>query len=95
MHDYYLRADDEAAFDAAMGKAGLTIEGAAIEGVWIDCIGEISRITGADRDGEPIVETIAGYHANLRIAEKFSADQVEAFGGMLIDEPRNPVRVWA
>jgi hypothetical protein len=58
----------------------------------IDTIGVISKPTGeVDAEGNPVLETLEGWHVNVRLAAGEDAAALEAFKV----EPQNPIRVWA
>jgi hypothetical protein len=59
-------------------------------GYALDIIGPITRRIGGT-DEEPIMQTLDGFHANLR--GELSDEQIAKLP--LIDAPANPVRVWA
>ena len=83
MSDYYLRATDEAAMNAALLAAAVTnSEGNLYPGMELSVIGTIVRDEVA----------LPGYHANLRT----TVDLLDAQLAELptIDPPNNPVRVW-
>lgn len=94
MSDYYLRATDEAAMDAALLAAAVTnSEGNLYPGMELSVIGRIDKPTGqVDAEGYPIMQPLPGYHANLRT----TVDLLDAQLAELptIDPPNNPVRVW-
>jgi hypothetical protein len=96
MLDLYLRAADEATIDAALLSAGLIDEegNPASTLVCIDRIGEIRRVTGYDGD-DPIIETLEGWHANLRLLFDPAPEQIEALAAGMIEAPGFPYRVWA
>lgn len=89
IRDLYLRADDEAAMNAALVAAGVIDgEGQPADGVAVDVIGPIVRFI----DGEP--ETLPGWHVNVR-AWGIGDDQIAALAGVSIPAPANPFRVFA
>lgn len=97
MNDFYLKADNKAAFDAALDAAGFVTEfGIALPaGDSLDVIGTIRQPTGntlTDAEGfdYPEMEAVPGYHANYR-GESLPAE-LQPFE---IDAPSTPVRVWA
>lgn len=65
------------------------------DGYDLDTIGEIFKPTGdTDADGNPVMEQLDGYHANIRKWEgDFSDEQLAALP--TIAKPTNPVRIWA
>lgn len=87
MQDYYLRATSEAAMDAALEASGLTVDGQPTAGVAIDRIGIISR--------EPVIETLTGWHANVRLLFDPTPEQLAELDAVSIAEPSTPFRVWA
>lgn len=80
MIDIYLRSADEAAMTAAL---------AVIEGAAIDIIGTITRET----DDGPV--PLPGWHANVRFLDAPSPELLADLGGVLIDPPVTPYRMWA
>jgi hypothetical protein len=95
MTDLYLKAEDAAAMDAALLSIGLIDgDGKPAKGVDLDRIGTISRITGRDDDGEPIVTTHVGYHANVRTAFDLDEAALEAIEPLIVETPETPYRVW-
>jgi hypothetical protein len=96
MHDLYCRAPTQFDLDAALFVAGLiTAKGASTsELVCIDRIGEISRVTGYV-DDEPVVETLEGYHANVRVMFDLTPEQLGDLDAVTINAPAAPYRVWA
>jgi hypothetical protein len=61
----------------------------------LDIIGVIYKPTGeVDDEGNPEMEPIEGYHANIRKwVGDFEAEQLAALP--LIADPTHPVRIWA
>lgn len=94
MLDLYLRADTGAALDTALTEAGIIDDGHTVPGACLDRIGAISRVTGYV-DGEPVIETIDGYHANLRLLFDPTPEQLADLNAVTITEPGVPFRVWA
>jgi hypothetical protein len=96
MIDIHLRATGKIALDNALQAAGLLSDDAETLAplVCLDRIGTISRVTGYV-GGEPVVEVVDGYHANLRLLFEPSAAQVEALFPVTILAPADPFRVWA
>jgi hypothetical protein len=83
MSDYYLRATDEAAMNAALNAAAvIDSEGNPFPGMELSVIGRIVKDE----------EAIPGWHVNLRTTVKLLDSQVEELP--TIDPPQNPVRVW-
>ena len=80
--DYYLKANNQASFEAA-------VEGVVIDGA-LDVIGVTYR--NDTPEGEPPVAR-DGYLANLRLRE--GVDVPDSLKPFLIDAPENPVRVFA
>lgn len=92
MTDLYLKADSQEAMDTALITAGLIDdEGQPAEGVDLDRIGTISRVTGYDEAGEAIIKIQDGYHANVRTAFDFDGD---GMGDFIVVPPETPFRVW-
>jgi hypothetical protein len=108
MHDYLLRASDEAALWAALLTTGLVAEqpnpdGALVKapvgGAALDVIGTIYRPTGAmltDPGGLPYPEMVPvpGFHANLRTKGPLSETQLAQLP-LVTPSPATPYRVWA
>lgn len=97
MIDIYVKAPNEAALIDAVILAGVAeqIGGRlrAAPGLTIDVIGVVARVTGQGTYGHPIIETLDGWHANLR--GEFSSEQLEALSAVTIAPPSRPHRVWA
>jgi hypothetical protein len=96
MIDLYCRAASQAELEAALLSANLiNADGSPTsERVCIDRIGTISLVTGYV-DDEPIVETISGYHANVRVMFDLTPEQLADLDGVTISAPGEPYRVWA
>ena len=102
--DLYLKAPTEADMNAALIAAGLAYEETVEEGedavlrpaasVYLDIIGPITRVTGYDEAGEPIVQTYPEWHVNLRCGE-LTEEQEAELAGLVIVPPEVPYRVWA
>jgi len=101
MTDLYLKFADEAqATDTlyTLHPEVVTEEGTVVAEAYstpnfmnIDTIGVISKPTGeVDAEGNPVMETLEGWHVNIRLAACEDATALEAFKV----EPRNPMRVW-
>lgn len=83
MIDYYLRATDEAAMNAALNAAAVVDgEGNPFPGIELSVIGEITK------DGK----RVPGWHVNMRVANDLLGAQVAELP--IIDPPQNPVRMW-
>jgi hypothetical protein len=83
MSDYYLRATDEAAMNAALvASAVIDGDGNPFPGMELSVIGVIAK------DGQ----AIPGWHVNLRSRVELLDSQVAELP--VIDPPQNPVRVW-
>jgi hypothetical protein len=83
MSDYYLRATDEAAMNAALNAAAvIDSEGNPFPGM------EVSIIGGIVKDGQ----ALPGWHANLRTTVELLDSQIDELP--VIDPPKHPVRVW-
>ena len=97
MSDYYLKAADEAAMNAALVAAGLAyVEDDALipaPYVSLDVIGPITRVTGYDEAGEPIVQEYPEWHVNVRCAG-LTEEQEAELDGLVIVPPETPFRVW-
>jgi hypothetical protein len=65
------------------------------DGYDLDIVGIIYKPTGeTDADGNPVMEKIDGYHANIRKWDgDFTEEQLAALP--LIVPPNKPVRIWA
>ncbi len=93
-HDYWLRGDTEADVHAGMADAGIALLPSTMSSY--DPIGTICKETGTvDAEGNPVMEPIPGWHANLRMVRALSVGEEMALDGVLIPEPQHPVRVWA
>ena len=58
----------------------------------IDTVGVISKPNEElDAEGNPVMETLEGWHVNIRVAAGEDDSVLEAFK----IQPRNPMRVWA
>jgi hypothetical protein len=83
MIDYYLRATDEAAMNAALSAAAVVDgEGNPFSGIELSVIGEITK------DGK----RVPGWHVNMRAAGGLLGSQLAELP--IIDPPQNPVRMW-
>lgn len=95
MKRYNLRAADKAALQAALIAAGVLVESEdephVVAPNVLDVIGVISRVTGEDKKGDPIIVTEDGYHANL-IADLTKAQEKKL---PIIPAPANPFRIFA
>lgn len=93
MNDIYLKFPSE-----EVAKATLEAAPKEPHKVAIDVIGLIYKATGntvvSETDGEetPEMQPLDGYHVNVRIIE---GELPEVFSEFVIDQPQNPVRVWA
>ena len=98
MSDYYLKAADEAAMNAALIAAGLAyVEDEALHPapyVFLDVIGPITRVIGYDENGEPIVQEYPEWHVNVRCGG-LTEEQEAELAGLGIVPPETPFRVWA
>jgi hypothetical protein len=98
MTDLYLKAADEAAMNAALVAAGLAyVEDDTLipaPYVSLDVIGPITRVTGYDENGEPIVQTYPEWHVNVRCAG-LTEEQEAEIQAIKIVPPETPFRVWA
>ena len=93
-HDYWLRGDSQGEVETAMASAGIPLLPSTMSSY--DAIGTIWRDTGeVDADGNPVMEPIPGWHANLRMVRALTEGEEMALDGVLIQEPQHPVRVWA
>lgn len=105
--DYFLVADDEAAFNAACQALGVwdteantpKTEAVMADGtIWtLDVIGPIYLPTGdLDEDGAPIMAPIPGFHFNVRWKGKAPLpDPLPPGVAIISPPPSNPVRVFA
>lgn len=98
MADYYLKAADEAAMNAALIAAGVAyVEDDTLVPapyVSLDVVGPITRVTGYDEAGEPIVQEYPEWHVNVRCAG-LTEEQEAELAGLVIVPPETPFRVWA
>lgn len=62
--------------------------------VFLDVIGPITRVTGYDEAGEPIVQEYPEWHVNVRCAG-LTEEQEAELAGLVIVPPETPFRVWA
>ncbi len=95
--DFYLRAADRPALDAALAAAGLIdAEGfPATAEVAISRIGVIRQPTGdVDGEGLPIMEDLPGYHANLRLLRAATEAELAALEAVTLPAPATPYRIW-
>lgn len=93
MNDYWLRGDDESAVLAAMAEAGISTGPTMVSS--FDPIGTIWKDTGTvDAEGNPVMEPLPGWHANLRMRNELTFDQEAVLSTVLIEQPKNPVRAW-
>lgn len=96
--DLYLKAADEAAMNAVLIDAGLAYEDGGTlfpaNGVSLDVIGQITRITGYDVKGEPITQTYPEWHVNVRCGG-LGEEQEALLDAVKIVPPETPFRVWA
>ena len=93
MNDYWLRGDDEAAVLSAMAEAAIPTMPSTESS--FDPIGTISKDTGTvDAEGNPVMEPLPGWHANLRMRNELTLDKEAALAPVLILPPAHPVRVW-
>lgn len=93
MHDYWLRGDDEAAVLSAMAEAAIPTLPSTESS--FDSIGTIWKDTGTvDAEGNPVMEPLPGWHANLRLRHELTLDEEAALAAVLIPPPAHPVRVW-
>lgn len=91
MMDLYLRTDTEEVMTAVLEAAGLDTDDRAL----ISHIGTISRVIGYD-GGEPVIGTLPGYHANLRLVFEPTGAQMASLAGAIVKPPpAMPFRVWA
>lgn len=94
MHDYWLRGDDETAVLAAMAEASISTGPTMVSS--FDPIGTIWKDTGTvDTEGNPVMEPLPGWHANLRMRTPMTEHQEIALVNVVIVPPKHPVRVWA
>ena len=92
--DYWLRGDSEAAVLAAMAEASIST-GPTTESSF-DSIGTIWKDTGTvDAEGNPVMEPLPGWHANLRLRSPMTDHQEAGLASVLIPPPHHPARVWA
>ena len=91
--DYWLRGDSETAVLAAMAEAGISTGPTMVSS--FDPIGTIWKDTGTvDAEGNPVMEPLPGWHANLRMRHELTLDEEAALAPVLIPPPAHPVRVW-
>ena len=93
-HDYWLRGESQGEVEIALASAGIPLLPSTMSS--FDPIGTIWKDTGeVDADGNPVMEPIPGWHANLRLTYRMKTEQKIALDYLLIPEPAHPVRVWA
>lgn len=91
MNDLCLKFDSEAAALAALEAAGLTVDGAPAQGVWLDVVGVIVRPLGEpDASGVQPVEQLDGWHVNALLAGPVPEQLLPH-----VVSPAARVRVWA
>ena len=92
--DYWLRGQDEAEVLAALAAAG--IAAGPTDASAYDSIGTIWTDTGTvDAEGNPVMEPLPGWHANLRLRAPMTDHQEAGLASVLIPPPHHPARVWA
>ena len=92
--DYWLRGQDEAEVLAALAAAGIAVH--PTESSSFDPIGTIWKDTGTvDAEGDPVMEPLPGWHANLRLRAPMTDHQEAGLASVLIPPPHHPARVWA
>ena len=92
--DYWLRGQDEAEVLAALAAAG--IAAGPTDASAYDPIGTIWKDTGTvDAEGNPVMEPLPGWHANLRLRAPMTDHQEAGLASVLIPPPHHPARVWA
>jgi hypothetical protein len=64
------------------------------QGVSLDVIGPIVRVTGYDEDGEPITVEYPEWHVNVRCGG-LTDEQLALIEPIQIIPPEQPYRVWA
>jgi hypothetical protein len=93
-HDHWLKGDTRLDVEASLADAGISLLPTSVSSY--DPIGVISRPTGElDPEGNPVMEDLPGWHANLRMRHALTADQADALAPVLIPKPQHPARVWA
>ena len=95
MIDLYLKADTADEMNVALEAAGLIdAEGQPAREVDIDHIGAISRVTGYDDNGDPIVQRHPGHHTNVRTGFEVKGEAFNAIASLIVEPPATPFRVW-
>ena len=74
-----------------MGEATVLVPAPFVS---LDVIGPITRVTGYDENGDPIVQTYPEWHVNVRCAG-LSEEQEAEIDAIKIVPPEQPFRVWA
>jgi len=74
-----------------MGEATVLVPAPFVS---LDVIGPITRVTGYDENGDPIVQTYPEWHVNVRCAG-LSEEQEAEIDAIKIVPPEVPCRVWA
>jgi hypothetical protein len=99
MTDLYLKTLTEEDMEAALVAAEMAYQDEEYgfqpaNGVSLDVIGPIVRVTGYDEDGEPITVEYPEWHVNVRCTG-LTEDQETALEAFIIVPPEIPYRVWA
>ncbi len=97
--DLYLKATTQEDMEAALIAAELAYEDEEYgllpaNGISLDVIGPIVRVTGYDEDGEPITVEYPQWHVNVRCGG-LTEEQEAALEAFVIVPPEQPYRVWA
>jgi len=102
MNDLFLKFADEAQatsvlytqHDEVTNEEGTVVTKAysTLNFANIDTVGVILKPTGEqDTEGNPVMQTLEGWHVNVRVAAGEDATSLEAYAVV----PKNPVRIWA
>lgn len=94
--DYYLKSLSKSDMESALRRAGILV--GDDEYAYYTCdvaeVGIIQEETGElDRDGNPVMHPIEGWHVNLRVRGELTSEQLEMLP--VIKEPKNPHCVFA
>lgn len=91
--DYWLKADSQEILENALTSVGICLSPTIYSSY--DPVGVIERETGEfDHDGKPILTTLSGWHANLRMSCELTEQQKSVLEPFLISKPNNPSRIW-
>lgn len=81
MIDLYLKTTTRAALVKKLTAVGLMADDLLAPNALLDEIG--------------IIDGVNGYHANLRLMDEPTVEQLAALEAIIVPEPNTPYRVWA